>query len=461
MLTLTPELSPNEPDPALLARLLPVRRLCIVTAAGLACLILSGWFIPPLGHILPEGWDVMRAETALVLLVSAVSLEFSELRRSSRYNKIGQLLAVVVTLYSAAILLEFVLHISFGIDTLLPCDLGTSDPFPGRPAAQTASGLLLLGISIAFIPAKNRMAVWTADVFAIGLSLLMQIYVSGEAFNALHLFPYSTRIHSSQQTLTCLVLLTLVALLRRAERGVLSIFLGRGIAATTARIVGPIILFVPAIREISRARMINSHLIPEHYATAILCSVATTFSMILLVVLVWRINGMEMEIRDLSLRDGLTGLYNVKGFTLLAEQALRLAQRSQLPTSVLFIDLDNLKKINDALGHDAGSAFLMEVAMLLKETFRETDVLGRLGGDEFAVICQGSHVDISIAAQRLRMASMARNAEADRRYPLSLSLGYVTAEEHARQSLKELLTAADHAMYEEKRQKKLARDYVQ
>jgi diguanylate cyclase (GGDEF)-like protein len=445
-------LSNSEPDQALLDKLAPVKRICLAAAVALATLILAAWFIPALGSLLPAGWDVMRAETALALILTAISLELSELRHSSRDNKVGQLVAVLVALFAAAILLEFALHISLGIDTLLPCDQGTGDQFPGRPAAQTAGGLFLLGISIGLIRAKNRIAVWTADLVAIALSLLVLVLVSGEIFSALRLFSFSTRPHTSQQTLACLVLLTVVALLRRAERGVLSIFLGRGIGATTARILGPFLLVLPILREISRARMIKTGLIPEHSATAILVSIATTLSMVLLLLLVWRINSMEMEIRILSLRDGLTGL------TLLAEQALRIAQRSQLPVSVLFVDLDNLKQINDTLGHDTGSAFLVETANLLNETFRETDVIGRIGGDEFAVICQGSHVAMSIAAQRLHLASKTQDSEAGRRYPLSLSLGFVTADEHARQSLKELLTAADRAMYEEKRRKKLERE---
>jgi diguanylate cyclase (GGDEF)-like protein len=451
-------LSNSEPDQALLDKLAPVKRICLAAAVALATLILAAWFIPALGSLLPAGWDVMRAETALALILTAISLELSELRHSSRDNKVGQLVAVLVALFAAAILLEFALHISLGIDTLLPCDQGTGDPFPGRPAAQTAGGLFLLGISIGLIRAKNRIAVWTADLVAIALSLLVLVLVSGEIFSALRLFSFSTRPHTSQQTLAGLVLLTVVALLRRAERGVLSIFLGRGIGATTARILGPFLLVLPILREISRARMIKTGLIPEHSATAILVSIATTLSMVLLLLLVWRINSMEMEIRILSLRDGLTGLYNLQGFTLLAEQALRIAQRSQLPVSVLFVDLDNLKQINDTLGHDTGSAFLVETANLLNETFRETDVIGRIGGDEFAVICQGSHVAMSIAAQRLHLASKTQDSEAGRRYPLSLSLGFVTADEHARQSLKELLTAADRAMYEEKRRKKLERE---
>ena len=154
----------------------------------------------------------------------------------------------------------------------------------------------------------------------------------------------------------------------------------------------------------------------------------------------------------------MTGLYNLRGFYLLSEQVLRLAQRSHLPLSVLFIDLDHLKQINDSFGHDAGSAFLVETAEILKQTFRETDVMGRVGGDEFAVVCQGSKVAISIAAQRLQAASALRNAEPVRRFPLSFSIGFVTAEGRERQSLKELLTEADKAMYEEKRRKKLERE---
>ena len=446
------------PDHALLDKLAPVRRISLLAAAALATLILAAWFIPALGRLLPPGWDVMRCETALFLVLSTISLELSESRHSSRYNRIGQLLAVLVALFGAAILLEFALHISLGIDTLLPCDQGTGDPFPGRPAAQTAGGLFLLGISVNLIRAKHRIVVWIADLAAVALSLLVLVLFTGEIFDALHLFSFSTRIHASQQTLTCLILLTPVALLRRAERGVLSIFLGRGIGATTARVLGPLLIVLPIFREIILVHVINARIIPEHYVTAILTSIATAVSMILLLALVWRINSMEMEIHVLSFRDELTGLYNLRGFSLLSEQVLRLAQRSQLPLSVLFIDLDHLKQINDSFGHDVGSTFLVEIAEILKQTFRETDVIGRVGGDEFAVVCQGSHVAISIAVQRLQATCALRNAESDRRFPLSVSMGFVTAEEQAGQSLKELLTEADKAMYEEKRRKKQERD---
>jgi diguanylate cyclase (GGDEF)-like protein len=451
---LTPAFANTDPDQPLLDKLAPVKRLCLLIAASLAFIILAAWFIPALAGLLPFGWNEMRSESALALGLIAISLELSEPRRSRRMNRLGQLLAALAALLGAAVLLEFALHISLGIDTLLPCDLGTGDSFPGRPAPETAGCLFLLGISINLIRAKSRVAVWFADLVAITLSMLVLVLSSGEIFNAVHAFAYSTRIHSSQQTLVCLILLTVVALLRRAERGVLSIFLGHGMGATFARVIAPILVLLPILREIGRVRMINAHLIPEHYAAAILSSIAVLMAFILLLLLVGRIDTMETEIRDLSLRDELTGLYNLRGFSLLSEQALRLAQRSQTPVSALFIDLDNLKQINDSLGHEAGSACLAETASILKETFRETDVIGRVGGDEFAVIFQGSHVAASIAVQRLRHASDLHNAESGRRFPLSFSLGYVTAEDHTQQSLKELLTAADRAMYEEKRRKK-------
>jgi diguanylate cyclase (GGDEF)-like protein len=449
--------STTGPDHALLDKLAPVRRLCLLAAAALASLILAAWFIPALGRLFPPGWNVMRCETALFLTLSSTSLELSESRYSRRYNKIGQLLAILVAVFGAAILLEFALHISLGIDTLLPCDQGTGDPFPGRPAAQTAGGLFLLGISVNLIRAKHRIAIWIADLAAIALSLLVLVLFSGEIFNILHVFGFSTRIHASQQTLACLILLTAVALLRRAERGVFSIFLGRGIGATTARVIGPLLIVLPIFREITRVRVINARIFPEHYATAILASIATALSMILLLALVWRLNSMEREIHGLSLRDELTGLYNLRGFSLLSEQALRLAQRSQVPLSVIFIDLDHLKRINDSFGHDAGSDFLVEMAEILKQTFREADVIGRVGGDEFAVVCQGSQAAISIAVQRLQAACALRSAEPARRFPLSLSIGFVTGDPHAHRSLKELLTEADKAMYEEKRRNKLER----
>jgi diguanylate cyclase (GGDEF)-like protein len=322
----------------------------------------------------------------------------------------------------------------------------------------TACGFVFLGIAIIPIQARKRLANGTADLLVSLLCLVILVLVSGQVFDAMRMFGISSNAaQSSPLTLVCLVLLTLVTVLRRAENGVFSILLGNGIGSIIARTMAPILLVLSFLREFGRNRLVMVLHFPENYVSATLASLATTVSFLFLLFITWRIRSMEVEIRELSLRDELTGLRNLRGFHLLGEQALRLAQRSQQPISVLYIDLDHLKEINDTHGHSAGSAFLVEMSELLKVTFRETDVMGRIGGDEFAVVCQCGHVAISIAAQRLEEASAVRNAEAGRRFPFSFSIGYVTSEEHERESLKDLLADADKTMYEEKRRKKLNR----
>ncbi len=452
---LNPPLSNAEPDPSLLQLLAPIRLVSLAAVAIVAGLTLFVWYFPAFGNFLSGSWRLMAALTAVGLLSGALSLEFSESRYSIRTHRISQLLALLAALLGAAILAEYALHISAGLERLFPFDPNSTSPWPDRPSPQTAAGLALLGITSALIRVRARIAARIADLVAICLGLLVLVLVSGEIFDAMRFFGLSPITRTSPQTLACLVLLTLTAFLRRAEVGVFSIFLGRGTGSRIARTLAPILLVLSFLRELGRNNLLMVLQIPERYVAAILASVATVVSLFLLVFLAWRINRMEMEIQDLSLRDELTGLYNLRGFNLLAEQALRLAQRSHQSFSVLFIDLDNLKQLNDSLGHDVGSAFLVETVEILRATFRETDVMGRIGGDELAVAGQFNHVGISIAAERLQAASALRTSGPGRSFPLSFSIGYVTAKENAHESLKELLTGADKGMYQEKRRKKL------
>ena len=451
---LNPRLSIGESDPELLRKLAIVKRCCFLAVAGIGVLTLLGWYLPVLDRFLPNGWGLMTAETALGVLLSAFSLEFSENRYSLRGRRLSQLLAVLAALLGMAILCEYAFHIATGLERLFPFDPNSTSPWPDRPSPQTASVFALLGISIALIRVRRRIAVRIADLVTICLGLLVLVLASGEIFGALRIFGLSGVTRTSPQTMVCFVLLTLVAFLRRAERGVFSIFLGRGIGSGIARILGPLILVLPFLREFARQRMLSSHIFSEHYATAVLASVAATMSFVVLMFLVWYIKSMEGRIHDLSLRDELTGLYNLRGFTILAEQALRLAQRSQVPFSVLFVDLDNLKQINDIHGHGAGSATLRETADLLQETFRETDVIGRVGGDEFAVAGQFSGSALPVAVLRLRSASAVRNSSAGHKVALSFSIGQVTSTVAEHESLDALLAKADQSMYEDKRSKK-------
>lgn len=162
-------------------------------------------------------------------------------------------------------------------------------------------------------------------------------------------------------------------------------------------------------------------------------------------------HAMQMALRKESLVDELTGLSNRRGFLMLADQHAALAKRTGIGFMVAFLDLDRLKHINDTMGHQAGDAAIAETAEVLKACIRECDILGRLGGDEFALLCSGAaeHTEESIRS-RLQRELQVRNAQPNRRYPLSISIGIVAADPQGSLSVGELLAQADARMYEEK-----------
>lgn len=454
MTKLAPVLSPSDPDPGLRRSVAMARRFSLALVAMIALLSLCVWLILPLGRVLPRGWEYMNADAAFCVLLSAIGLHLSDRRRSRGMRPLILALAAAVSLLAGAVLVEYRFQISLGIDMLTLSGQTVPSFLSDRMSPQTAGAFELLGLATMLFQIRRRIADHLADILIFLLGFLVLVIVSGYLFGVLPMFGLSSGIRTSPLTLFCLFLLAQAAIFRRADSGAYSILLGRGIGSRIARLFSPILLVLPFVREAARAHLINANRLPANYATAILASLTAMFAFALLLLIAWRINAMEREIHNLSLRDELTGLYNLRGFYLLAEQALRLAKRSQVPFSVLFIDLDNLKQINDAHGHGTGSATLCEIADLLQATFRETDVLGRIGGDEFAVAGQFSQAAISVITKRLREDSTRRNAEAGKPFPFGFSIGHATSEPTAHDSLRMLLSKADEAMYEEKRSKK-------
>jgi len=173
----------------------------------------------------------------------------------------------------------------------------------------------------------------------------------------------------------------------------------------------------------------------------------------LILALTRRSRQLENAARELSLLDELTRLYNRRGFMALGEQALRNATRRGEPFSVLFLDVDDLKRVNDEFGHDVGSELLRRVARLLRDTFRESDILGRLGGDEFVVAANANADQMARVIERLEQATAAENAAAGRQFEIAFSLGCVIQQD-GKDSLDGLIERADERMYEAKRVKK-------
>jgi diguanylate cyclase (GGDEF)-like protein/PAS domain S-box-containing protein len=161
------------------------------------------------------------------------------------------------------------------------------------------------------------------------------------------------------------------------------------------------------------------------------------------------------KLKDLSLEDELTGLYNRRGFFSLAGSHMELANRRKALMFLLFLDLDDLKEINDTLGHGQGDAALIDLAGLLNATFRKSDIKARIGGDEFAVFPVGSsHGGVRAAVRRLEENVAAFNGSGNREYKLSVSAGISVYDPQAACSLDELIKRADKAMYEQKARKR-------
>ena len=162
-------------------------------------------------------------------------------------------------------------------------------------------------------------------------------------------------------------------------------------------------------------------------------------------------------LRSLSLIDDLTGLYNRRGFADLGEQYLKLARRSSRGITMVFLDLDRFKTINDSLGHHVGDRALMRVADILRATFRRSDIIGRLGGDEFAVLAiEATGESAELLVERLRERFREFNESRREAYQLSVSIGMVRHDGDMRVRLEDILSEADAAMYADKRSKRRA-----
>lgn len=157
----------------------------------------------------------------------------------------------------------------------------------------------------------------------------------------------------------------------------------------------------------------------------------------------------EAALRDVALTDELTGLYNRRGWFTIADHEIERARRSTGRRGLLFIDVDGLKQVNDALGHREGDRAIAAAADVLRRCARSSDVLGRLGGDEF-VLLLGEGGSPAVVRQRVVEALVEHNAGSGAPFELRLSIGAEVWYPDEACSLDELVRRADGQMYADK-----------
>jgi diguanylate cyclase (GGDEF)-like protein len=159
------------------------------------------------------------------------------------------------------------------------------------------------------------------------------------------------------------------------------------------------------------------------------------------------------ELSELVLTDGLTGLYNLRHFKNVLQAEMNRSKRSGIPTSLVMIDLDHFKAINDTYGHETGNKVLKHVADILTSELRTTDVICRYGGEEFVVIFPETQLNLAVkVADRIRemIADSPVNCETGEVY-VTASMGASVYMKFGILSMDEFVDSVDKYLYEAKK----------
>ena len=165
-----------------------------------------------------------------------------------------------------------------------------------------------------------------------------------------------------------------------------------------------------------------------------------------------RMRDYNNRLKDLATHDPLTGVLNARAYYEACDQQIRISQRTEQHFSVLFIDLDHFKKINDSFGHAAGDEVLRAVARVIREDLRQSDLLGRIGGEEFSVFLPGTDLSGALqVAETLRVAVEGCQIHLqDDTLRITASIG-VASRDRQQLTMKAIQQRADEAMYEAKK----------
>jgi diguanylate cyclase (GGDEF)-like protein len=440
----------NQPDERILAMLRKGEPAALLLVAATAVLILGLWFSPRFAAVVPPIWSKMVPNTGIGLLCAVSSLALSVEGQSPLWLRLSQAAGLAVLVLGIVTLIEYAAGVSLGIDKWLPTD-GRSR-FPGRPSPQASLGFALLGTNLLLVREYLGRRALLADLFAGAFVAFCLVMIAGRVYGALDLVGLDASTLLAPQTSFCFSLLAFVVVARRAKRGgLLAVLVNMGIGSRIVRLVLPGVVLLPFAFFTVVAYLIDSKAISAPYVYALAAAAASFAILCTIIAMAWRINAMERQLRDLSLRDELTKLYNRRGFYVLAGQAFREATRADTGMTLLFFDLDGLKRANDTAGHEAGSKLIQALASLLVGTFRESDIIGRIGGDEFAVSTIRDQGQAGEALARLERSVADFNKSGGVQRPLlNFSVGVAQKVNGSSESFEDLIARADTMMYQDK-----------
>lgn len=419
---------------------------CLVTAT--ACISLAGWIlrIPVLTSIFP-GAVPMKANTAIAfLLLSGAVCTAGEDRRPVW----RRWLAVAAGILASLTLFEYLSGISLGIDEVFFRDSG---PYlhPGRMAAISAINFLLL-VTALMLP-LSKWGSYVKEALTLLLALSATFAIVGYIYGVPALYGAITSSSTAMALHTSIsfLLLAVAFLLIPRQEGFVQVLRGPSIASMTARYILPPATVVPVVLGglFIRSRWSIGH---PHLVMAL----SVVSDMVLLVALIWlfalmirRVETERAVIQRQAETDQLTGIYNRRHFETSLDQEIERARRYSSTLSLLMIDVDNFKQLNDRHGHLVGDRLLYQLTRECESCLRASDVFCRYGGDEFAIIAPETPGPAAIALARRMRQNIGSMGLDDSSGALAISIGIAVWEESFK-TKDDIIAAADSALYQAK-----------
>lgn len=421
-----------------------VTAACSLLTCTLSLTVLLGWQIHSvrLMSVVP-GFITMKANTAIAFLVCGIALYFT----LGRFRSLTIWPSAGVGLLAIANLCEYMAGRNLGIDEFLFRD-PYSVSFPGRMAPISATNFLIT--SVAFMLLSRRKSGASQVCFGVlGFSALFAVL--GYAYGVPILYGSSHYTAMALHTGAGFLLLAVGGLGASSDGGLLAIIWIEGPSTHLVRRLLPASVLVPALVGFVILQNPISHIDPRLAAALIVILNIVIFSTMVLrsCLVVHRLQGDKQKADILSKVDPLTRVLNRRGFEFAIDQELMRWQRFKTTFSLVLVDIDHFKSINDRHGHLTGDAVLQKLTEAWSKQIRAVDVLARYGGEEFVLITLGTSLEGAFkAAEKLRLASL-ETSIVEFGFAVSISCGVATVSDHGN-TRDELLRSADAALYKAK-----------
>jgi diguanylate cyclase (GGDEF)-like protein len=441
------------------------RAACVLVALICSVVLVGGWMLGQveLRNIVP-GTVGMKALTAIGLLCASLSLLASVGRAPAGARRgVHLALAIVPLMLGLIVLAEYAFAWKAGIDELLFVDhVGRARhiAFPGRFAPTTAIGFVFAGAALLAIDVKPRLGWRAAEALVLPAVIVACMSIIGYAYGIPAFYGPASAAKMALNTAVCFLALGVGIALARPHGYLLRLAMTDDPGGVLMRRLGPLAVGVPLLLGWMRLAAGDAGAFTDRVGTWWLTAATIACFVALIGRVASRLSAADSDRRTLqgqlvrlANHDGLTDLFNRHRFDEELASALATVRRYGRPASVLVVDLDRMKAVNDELGHRAGDDILCAVADVLRREIRATDVAARMGGDEFAVLLPETAPEMAavLADRIVREVRACRIPTEDGSEAAWTTASIGIAALDARAPAERALTKADAAMYAAKR----------